>query len=82
MGRTYYGKQVNKDGEKVSPYDQDYSNEPTYKDGIRLDRIVNKNLASRGSKAEPKRTNTSKPSLKQQCPFQIILRLEPGHHVH
>ena len=80
LGRTYYGKQFDNDGQRDSVYDTDNNCTPAYKEGIREDRISNHRLASRGSKAKPKRTYTTKTSLKDVCRFQIVLQLEPGVH--
>jgi hypothetical protein len=42
---------------------EDYN--PSYKEGIRQDRIIGKDLANRpGGRAGKRRTSTSKPSLK------------------
>lgn len=54
-----------------------------YKEGVRLDRIVNKDLSARGvdGRKQPRRTQTLRAvSNDSKCPFQIVLYLDPGKH--
>lgn len=90
LGRTYYATSKNNDANKESneaiyglaPNDTDYYN-PSYKDGIRADRIVRKHDADRlGGRSGARRTATSKPPLKCVCKFGFTLKLVPGSSWH
>lgn len=97
FGRRYYHKKKGynpKSGEIYNNCKEDDDDEdddaenggylalPEYKQGIREDRFINKNKASRGIKGKSmaKRTNTLKPPLEKKCQFQIMLQLIPGKH--
>ena len=55
---------------------------PLYKQGVKLDALVNKQAASRGpqGKAEPRRTKTSKPTPEDLCMFSLQLCLKKGKY--
>ena len=53
-----------------------------YKEGVKIDTIVNKSTSSRGpqGKAEPRRTKTNRPDSESICSFHIQLRLKEGKY--
>jgi hypothetical protein len=87
LGRTYYNywnktsKETNENIYNAMQHGlgegKDYN--PSYKEGIRQDRIIGKDLANRpGGRAGKRRTSTSKPSLKNVCKFRFAIKLDPG----
>jgi hypothetical protein len=89
-GRRYYSSVKGKNLTSNDIYNSTAGNEenvPVYKDGIRQDRLVNKDKANRSrdkgkgaGKKDPRRTNTKKPPLGLICKFKIRLILVPGKH--
>ena len=53
-----------------------------YKEGIKIDSVVNKSTTSRGpqGKAEPQCTKTNRPNSQSLCSFQVQLRLKEGKY--
>jgi hypothetical protein len=84
-GRSYYAQGVAKARETDLQSTKDNtSHQPKYVQGLRMDRMVNKQKANRGinhaSKSLPCRKVSSKPVKGCECKFRIHLKLLPGHY--
>lgn len=79
FGRTFYSRDLN---EREVTYNVNRNTPAQYKDGIKEDRMVNKQKSSRGEagRSMAKRTNTEKPPKDDKCKFRIRVTLIPGKH--
>lgn len=76
-GRRHYNKSLNN---IVEGDTNGTTNSTQYKPGVRQDKLVNKDKASRGTRKAPKRGSTTKPTLEQRCIFRIKVVLKPGEY--
>ena len=79
FGRTFYCSDIN---EREVKYNVNSKAPAQYKDGIKEDRMVNKQKSSRGEagRSMAKRTQTEKPPKHNKCKFKIRVTLSPGKH--
>jgi len=79
-GMTYKGDALTRE----ELYGSSDGQEDKYKDGIRLDRMVQKEKANRGTgglgKKDPRRSNTRGRDPKDLCKFSITLKLKEGKY--